>query len=155
MSAIGTSLRWLVVPVSVVAVVGACIFGARAAISVVDRSCPAARMVGDACVAPWHTTAVEVAIYTAVALAALGLVLLPSAAAPYLKRAVAAVGFVIVPGALAWLAMASPAFFPIDWDELLIPFIIAAVFGGAALWWSLRRRRPTRRHSEQGHPHEA
>lgn len=133
-SAIGRSLRWLLVPVSGAAVVVLCAFAARWSVLIVDGRCPAHSMVGGSCVERWHTTAVEISIFAAVALAALGLVLLPAAVAPGLKRAVAAVGFAIAAG------VGGAAYFVTGWADMLVPFMIATTAGAAGLWrvWSRR-----------------
>jgi hypothetical protein len=134
-SAIGKGIRWLLVPVSAAAVVGACIVAARWAVSIVDRRCPAGSMVGGACVEPWHTTAVEASIYTAIVLAVLGLVILPSLIAPQLKRTVAVVAF------LGAIAAAGAVYFMTAWAEMLLPLVVTVLSGGIGILWVWSRSR--------------
>jgi hypothetical protein len=129
---LGYVLRWLLVPVAAAGVVAAVIAGARWAVSLADRRCPVSSMVGGACVEPWHTSAVEAAIYAAVGLATLGIVVLPALIAPQLKRSVAVVGFAAV------LAMAAAVRFRFGWSGLLIPSLIALACGTVALIWTWR-----------------
>lgn len=142
MSAIGTIIRWLLVPVSAAAVVGACIVAARWAVSLADRRCPIESMVGGACVEPWHTTAVEASIYTAIVLAVPGLVILPSLIAPQLKRAVAVVAF------LAAIAVVGAAYFMTAWADMLLPLVVTVISGGMGILWVwIRSRRVLNGHS--------
>lgn len=135
LSAIGKAIRWLLVPVSAAAVVGACIVAARWAVTMVDRHCPIGSMVGGACVEPWHTTAVEASIYTAIVLAVLGLVILPSLIAPQLQRAVAVVA------GLAAFAAAGAAYFMTAWADLLVPLVVTVMTGGVGVLWVWSRSR--------------
>jgi hypothetical protein len=134
-SAIGKGIRWLLVPLSAAAVVVAGIVGARWAVSIVDRRCPVESMVGGACVEPWHTTAVEASIYTAIVLAVLGLVILPSLIAPQLKRTVAVVAF------LGAIAAAGAAYFMTAWAEMLLPLVVTVLSGGIGILWVWSRSR--------------
>jgi len=126
-------IRWLLVPVSAAAIIGICVVAARGAITLVDQRCPPESRVGGACVEPWHTTAVEVTIYTAFVVAALALVIVPSLVAPRLKRAVAMVML------LAGLGIPGTMYYFTSWAELLAPLAVAALAGAIALWWVWRR----------------
>lgn len=134
-SAIGQAIRWLLVPVSAAAVVGACIVAARWAVSMVDRQCPIGSMVGGACVEPWHTTAVEASIYTAIVPAVLGLVILPSLIAPQFKRTVA------VAACLGAIAAAGAAYVMTAWADLLLPLVVTVMSGGVGILWVWSRFR--------------
>lgn len=134
MSAIRTGIRWLLVPVAAAAVLSFCTVAARLAVTLADRYCPMPSMVGGSCVEPWHTTIVEVVIYTACALAASGVVLLPALVAPRFARAVAAVTLTGV------LIIAGSGYLLLGWAELLMPVFVVAVFGAAALAWVWFRR---------------
>lgn len=129
---IGRIIRWLLVPVSATAVVVLAIFGSRWAVTVIDSRCPVDRMVGGACVEPWHTSAVEAAIYAGVGLGALGLTLVPALVAPSLKRTVAVAGFLLGVGAAATLYLTT------SWSVLLPPLALAAASGALGVWimWS-------------------
>jgi hypothetical protein len=134
-SVIGKGIRWLLVPVSAAAVVVACILAARWAVSMVDGRCPTGSMVGGACVEPWHTSAVEASIYTAIVLAVLGFVILPSLIAPQLKRTVAVVAF------LGATAVVGAAYFMTAWADMLLPLVVTVMSGGIGilLIWSRSR----------------
>ena len=93
-------------------------------------------MMGGACVAPWHTTVVEIAIYVAIVLAVAGLVILPSLIAPHLKRIVALVLL------LAALAVVTAAYIVTGWKDLLMPLAVTALTGGTAFWWIWSRTSP-------------
>ncbi|MCB1686022.1 MAG: hypothetical protein KDI31_16115, partial [Pseudomonadales bacterium] len=77
-----TVLRWLLVPVSLAAVVGGTLFAARSTVDLIDARCPAQSMVAGSCVEPWHTGAIETVIYVALLIAAAGLVVIPTLIAP-------------------------------------------------------------------------
>ncbi|MEQ8858471.1 MAG: hypothetical protein RIC56_07485 [Pseudomonadales bacterium] len=137
---IGRILRWMLVPVTAVAVVALAVVGSRWAVSIVDGRCPVDRMVGGACVEPWHTGAVETAIYGGVAFGAFGLVLFPALVAPNLKRTVAVVGLLLgIGGAAGFYLMTR-------WEVLLAPLAVAAASGALALWrtWTRRATREAR-----------
>jgi hypothetical protein len=129
-------IRWLLLPVSAVAMIAGAVFGARWAVALVDRRCPADSLVGGACVAPWHTSAVEASMYVAIALAALGVVVLSGLIAPRLKRTVPTIAFAAVVGTMAapWALT--------NWDGLLLPLAIATASGGIGLWWVWPGRAP-------------
>jgi hypothetical protein len=128
-SVIGKSIRWMLVPVAAAAVVVFCVVAARAAISLVDQRCPAGSMVGGACVEPWHTTAVEAAIYTGLVVAVLALVILPAMLAPQYKRAVAVVLFV------AAVSVTAAAWIMTTWAEMMMLVAVTVLTGGIALGW--------------------
>lgn len=134
MKLIRQAIRWLLVPVSAAAVVASCTFGARWAIAAVDARCPPDSLVAGSCVEPWHTTAVEVSIYLAVAVGAFALVWLPALVAPQLKRGVAVVAFLLS------VAVAGAPYFYLAWADLLMPFVVATLAGAAGLWWVWSRR---------------
>ncbi len=127
-------VRWLLVPVSAAAVVALAIAGSRWAVSLADRHCPIDRMVGGACVEPWHTGVVEAAIYVAIAAGALGLALLPAMVAPNLKRTVAVAGCLLAVGAVLTLYLST------SWRVLLLPLLLAAAGSGLGVWWIWSRR---------------
>lgn len=132
---VGRIVRWLLVPASAVAVVALAVAGSRWAVSLIDRRCPVDRMIGGACVEPWHTGAVEGSIYVSVVVGALALALVPAMVAPGLKRTVAAAGCLLGVGAGLTLYLST------GWNELLVPLILAAAAGSLGVWWVCYRRR--------------
>ena len=133
MRVLGLLGRWLLVPVSAVAIVITVIAAGRGSVALADGRCPVTSMVGGACVASWHTSVVEAAIYAGVILVALGLVIVPAMIAPALKRTVAVTGFVLVAGAVG------AVYYLTSWGELLAPLLAAIASGGAALGWMWKR----------------
>lgn len=98
-----TILRWLALPLSLVAVPAAGVLLAFGLVALADGRC--VDMVGGACVEPWHTTAVEWAIAASVAAV---LLLMPVAAgriAPLGKRPVTIVAAVLGVALLGALAV--------------------------------------------------
>ena len=93
-------------------------------------------MMGGACVAPWHTTVVEAAIYAAIVVAVAGVVVLPSLIAPHLKRTVALVLLVVAVAAMA------AAYGYTGWKDLLMPLAVTVLSGGIAFWWICSRKSP-------------
>lgn len=134
MQALVTVIRWLLVPVSAVAVIAAGMLGARAAVAIADRRCPMESMVGGSCVEPWHTSVVETTIYVAAAVCMAGLVILPALIAPQLQRTVAVLLFLAAVGCIA------AAFVLTGWPDLLRPLLVAVPVGALALWWIWSRR---------------
>ncbi|HEX7036818.1 MAG TPA: hypothetical protein VF210_13660 [Pseudomonadales bacterium] len=134
MQALVTGIRWLLVPVSAVAVIAASVVAGRAAVALADRRCPTESLIGGSCVEPWHTSVVEAAIYGAVAVCVAGLVILPARIAPQLQRTVAVLLF------LAAVGCAGAAFVLTGWADLLRPLLVAVPVGALALWWVWSRR---------------
>jgi len=132
---VGTVVRWVLVPVSAVAVVVSCAAAARAVVSFIDQRCLRESMVGGACVEPWHTSAVEASIYLGVIVAALAVVILPAMIAPTFKRTVAVILF------LTAVSVAAAPYMLTTWTELLRPLAAAVLSGAAALWWVWSRRK--------------
>lgn len=130
-------VRWLLVPGSAAAVLVALVAGGRWAVGQADLRCPADLMVGGACVASWHTSVVEAAIYVCVVLAGIGVVLIPALIAPKLERTVAVLGFLLVVGT------AAAAFQMTGWAELVGPLVAVAIAGAAGLGWVWSRGRQT------------
>ncbi|MEZ5551012.1 MAG: hypothetical protein R3E82_09010 [Pseudomonadales bacterium] len=128
-----TVLRWLLVPVSLAAVVGGTLFAARSTVDLIDARCPAQSMVAGSCVEPWHTGAIETVIYVALLIAAAGLVVIPTLIAPGIKRVVASVGFLLGGGLVGGL------YFMTTWSDLRMPLLIVLVSGGLSLWWMWTR----------------
>jgi len=133
MGLFGRVVRWLLVPVSAVVVVGLAIAGGRGTVTLIDGRCPPQSMVGGACVEPWHTGAVEAVIYTATGIGVLALAIVPALIAPSLKRSVAAAGALLGVGAVA-------AFYAVTTWPVVLPLLaLAATAGGLGLWWTWRR----------------
>lgn len=137
-SVLARALRWLLVPISAAAVVAGTIIAGRWAVAIAAGRCAPQNMVGGACVEPWHTSVVETVVYTGVVLAAAGIVVLPAAIAPEFKRTTGAVTFVLGVGGL--LAVHVAASNLMGWSELMLPLLLAAATGAAALWWAFSWR---------------
>lgn len=135
MRILGKVLRWLLVPVTAVAVVAAVVAAGRWGVALADRRCPVESMVGGACVEPWHTSIVEAAIYIGAVAAAAGLVVLPAMVAPHFKRAVGAFGLAALLGGSGY------AYSVTGWVQLLWPCVVALPAGALALWWVWSRTR--------------
>ncbi len=88
-------------------------------------------MVGGACVAPWHTTAVEWVIYGATVFGVLALVIVPALVAPRLERTVAGAGALLAIGSTA-------ALYVITAWSVMVPLVViaaaAAALGLACIW---------------------
>lgn len=129
MSIIVNFLRWLLVPVSAVAVL---VLGAavgRWFVTQADSRCDSANMIGGACVESWQTGLIENTIYVAVILAALAITLISAAIAPSFKRAVALLGALLVPGLLGLV------YYRFGWTDFLPPLIVAIVAGAGGFFW--------------------
>ena len=116
-------LRWLLVPVCMGAVAAATFLGGRWVVARADARCAPENLIGGACVEPWQTGTIELVIYVAVIVMALGLTLLPAALAPALKRSVA------VLGALLALVPMGFIYYVFGWAEVFPPMLLAALAG--------------------------
>ena len=117
--------RWFFVPISAVAVWYTVIFLGIGGIGVLDWMCPPDRMVSDVCTADWHAPAVDAWMLVCVAIAATGIVLVPSRMAPSHRFRVAAAAYATGAAFATWAA---------QHGTLWAPFCVAGVSGGAALW---------------------
>lgn len=134
MQAVSTGVRWLLVPVVLVAMPVVAAMVGRLAVGIADAQCPTAHMVGGACVAPWHTGIVEMSIYAAVALGATSMVAVPALVAPSYHRTVALIGLTLAVG------LTATAYLQTSWPDLLPPLGITAAIGGVTLAWICVRR---------------
>jgi hypothetical protein len=128
-----TVLRWLLVPVSLAAVIGVTVFAARGTVDLIDARCPAQSMVAGSCVEPWHTGAIESVIYVALLISAAALVVIPTLVAPAIKRVVASAGFLLGGGVVGGLYLMTA------WSDFRMPLLIVLVSGGLSLWWMWTR----------------
>lgn len=124
-------MRWLLVPVTALAVRYVALITGIAAITALDALCPPEQMVPGACTAGWHAVSVDVLTLVLAALAALGIVLAPASVAPSHGFAVAATAFGL--GAAAtWIAIGG---------GMLGPFAAAAAGGIVGLILAARTYR--------------
>lgn len=122
-------MRWFMVPVSAVLIVGGLVAAARLIINLVDALCTPENMIGGSCVEPWHTGAVEIAIYSGLILCALGLTLIPPAIAPKFKHTVSIAGAVLLFGATG------VAYYLTRWPELFAPMLVAGIASAIGVYW--------------------
>lgn len=128
-------LRWLLVPVVVVAVAAITAAGGRWVVMASARHCSPGYQAGGACVEPWHTGVIEASIYGGLLVAVPAAVMLSALTAPALKRSIAVSVLLTVLGVLLYLYRVT------GWAQLLMPVAVAAVCGVGALWWVFSRNR--------------
>ncbi len=124
------TIRWLVVPLSAVAVWTAALLLGLAGITVLDSLCPPDLMVSGLCTASWHAPAVKGLEMICAAFAAAGVVAVPTVIAPHHRVQVAAV--CLVGGAMFALFFAIAAH---AWADLA-----AAAISGCTAFYLMRRR---------------
>jgi hypothetical protein len=131
-AALTTLARWLLVPLSAIAVWYAVFLLGFAGIGLLDHFCPPDLVVSGACTASWHYPAVEVLILLCTALVSVGIVLVPALVAPAKRLHVAA---------LAYGCGAAFAIYAASGGSLWGPFAAAALCGSGALWFAAARWR--------------
>ena len=112
------SVRWLLALASIAGiVVGAFYFGQWLVVQF-DGSCGEGNVIGGSCVETWHTRAVEIGIYAAVVLGAIGLSIIPAWIAPTLKRSLAVLILVLFS-----VALLAP-YIMLGWADLVLPSLV-------------------------------
>ena len=117
--------RWILVPLSGVAVWYAVLLLGIAGYELLDRLCPPELVVSGACTASWHAPAVEVLMLVCTALVSAGIVVIPALIAPARRFQVAAVAF----GCGATFAI-----YAASGGSLWGPFFVSALTGAGSLW---------------------
>ncbi len=130
-----TILRWLLIPLCIAAVLGIGFFTGRWLVALADSRCDAANMVGGACVEPWQTGTVEMAIYAMILLVTALLTLLPWFLAPALKRTVATISSLLVP------LLIGAVYLRFGWADFLLPTLLAALVAALGIFWVFSRRK--------------
>jgi hypothetical protein len=118
-------VRWLLVPVSAVAVWASVLLLGLGGVHVLDALCPSGLVESGACIAPWHEPSIEALIVIGAGLAAFGVVAIGALIAPSHKLRVAAALFAC--GAVFAMYIVRAA-------GLYGPFFTAAGGGSVALW---------------------
>lgn len=127
-------VRWILVPLSGIAVWAAVLVLGIAGVDLLSRLCPPALMVSGLCTASWHAPAVEVLILLCTAVVSAGIVLIPAFVAPSNRFRVATFAFAC--GTVFGLYAASGG-------SMWGPFFVAASAGSASLWLAASKwRRP-------------
>ena len=128
-------IRWLLVPVSTVAIAAGAVALSRALVGWFDQRCAPENLIGGACVESWHTGAVETGIYAAVILGGFLLATIPALLAPAYRRAVAVLILLLVFAGIAW------ANFTFGWGDIVLPSIVALAVTalGCLLIWRRQR----------------
>lgn len=132
MSLVKSILRWIAVPIVIAAVLIACTLLASWAVTVADQSCTS--MVAGTCVESWHSDAVEWAVYIAIIVALLAAIILSAWIAPAYKKATA-----LVIGLLGSATLIT-GYFTTNWDDLLVPALIAIGSACVGIFLVWRRR---------------
>jgi hypothetical protein len=127
-----SALRWLAVPLSVVAVWWALLLLGIFSVGVLDALCPADLMISGMCTAPWHPPAFDALVVVYAALVSAGVVLVPAWLAPAHRFAVAL---------SAYLLGACFAIYVAVGGSMWLPFVAAAASGSAALGFAASRWR--------------
>src|SRR5262245_20284191 len=105
-------LRWILVPLSGIAVFYAVFAFSILGYRLLARLCPA-ELVESGCIATWHDPAVEVLKLTCAAVASAGVVLVPALVAPSRRFAVAAFTFALGAAAAFYLSRRGPLWGPL------------------------------------------
>jgi len=130
-----TWLRWLLVVFAPAAVAILTLLFATLLYQLSNTLCDPVFLVAGKCVEPWHTTAVETIIHSAIILIVIGIILLPAAIAPRFKKTIALVGYT-----LATLIFAA-AYFTSGWSDLLSPLLLTLLTGGTCALWVWKNER--------------
>jgi hypothetical protein len=117
------------------AVLGIGVIAGRWFVDMADSRCDPANMVGGACVEPWQTGTVEIAIYTVIVFVTLLLTLLPWLLAPALKRTVATVSGLLLPLTIGVV------YVRFGWADFLLPMLVAAAVAVIGICWVFSRRK--------------
>jgi hypothetical protein len=118
-------VRWVLVPLSGVAVWYAVLLVGIAGFGLLDRFCPPELIVSGACTAGWHAPAVEALVLLCTAVVSAGIVVVPALVAPAGRFQVAV---------LAYGCGAVFALYAASGGSLWGPFFVSALSGSASLW---------------------
>lgn len=128
-------MRWLLVPVSAIAIAALGFAIGRWIVSAAGRRCAPELHAGGACVESWHTGLIEAVVYAGLIVTVPALIIVPVLIAPALRRTLAIVVASILLGSFF-------IFYRITgWAELLTPFAVAALCAAVTLWWIWSRSR--------------
>lgn len=133
----GFWVRWLLLPLLPPTLAYSAWLGAWYVIDRTARHCGSDGMTAGLCVEPWHTNVIDAAIYTEVAVVAIGCVVLGAWLAPRASRSIAIIMALVValpPTALSFMS---------GWPELVRLAMFAwlsAAAAAAAVWWFVTRR---------------
>ena len=127
--------RWLLVPLTALAVwVGTLLIGIGAS-SLLDSLCPSDLMVSGLCTAPWHRSAMAAVEMICAGIAAAGFIALPVRVAPAYRTQVAVV--CLVAGGLFTIQLAIAG-------AMWAPAVVAAAVGAIVLGRTISRARACR-----------
>jgi len=128
-------VRWLLVPLTALAVwVGTLLIGIGAS-SLLDSLCPPELMVSGLCTAPWHRPAMAAVEMICAGIAAAGFIALPVRVAPAYRTQVAVACFVA--GGLFTIQLAIAG-------AMWAPAVVAAAVGAIVLGRTISRARACR-----------
>ncbi len=131
-------MRWLLVPVSAVAIAGLGFATGRWIVSAAGHRCAPEFHAGGACVESWHTGLIETVVYAGLIVTVPALIIVPVLIAPALRRTLAIIVASILLGSLFTFYRVT------GWAELLAPLIVAALCAAVTLWWIWSRSRTAR-----------
>jgi hypothetical protein len=127
-------LRWLCVPVVYMLVLAAGAVAGAGVVRLMDARCAPDAMAGGACVAPWHTTAIEWVVYVGLFVSVVLAVFLSARVAPSARFPVAVIG-----GLLA-AALPAAVWLGAGWSDFRLVTMEALVAAAVGAWPAWRRR---------------
>ena len=122
-------IRWLLTPLTPIAVTAAALAAGLLVMGQLNQSCPPDKMAGDQCVTAEHITALGATLYAVVLLAVIGSGWVAALVAPRGKQ---------IAGALAGLLVAAvpcALYVVTEWPEVAPVAAASVAAAGLTLWW--------------------